>query len=429
MAQLIRPWQGDPHEFFEVFMTADQYGNLVGPANPTGMAVDAFGRARSSMPVTLYDSFHRYQENTNISTEISATGASKIYDADSSTVICTVNSAQGSYVYRETNRVFAYQPGKSLQILETFVMNEPKVGLRQRFGYFNEENGIFLQTDGEEISFVIRSKSSGTVQENIVAQSDWNMDKLDGTGYAGITLDISKAQILFMDLEWLGVGSVRMGFVVDGQFIHAHTFHHANFVETTYMGTACLPIRCEIENTATTASSSTLRVICATVISEGGYELRGKPRSASVPITAPRDIPTAGTYVPIIAIRLKSDRLDSIVLPKSISLLGTSNSGSYQYKVISGCTISGGTWVPVNEGSAVEYNIGGTSLSGGTELSTGYTTVSNQSAPVLTLDSGFFKYQLERNIFTSTPLIFCLAATGGQNGNDAVGSIEWDEIT
>jgi len=64
-------WRIDSHEWkqphnvtlFEAFMLADPYGNLVGPANPSGVAVDAFGRARMSVPMTLFDSSHRYKDN------------------------------------------------------------------------------------------------------------------------------------------------------------------------------------------------------------------------------------------------------------------------------------------------------------------------------------------------------------------------------
>ena len=53
----------DGKTIFEVVMLADQYGNLVGPSNPTGVAVDAFGRSRMSTPLTLFDSSHRYKDN------------------------------------------------------------------------------------------------------------------------------------------------------------------------------------------------------------------------------------------------------------------------------------------------------------------------------------------------------------------------------
>lgn len=428
MAQWIKPLLTmDGEQRFEVMMLADQYGNMISGANPTGMAVDAFGRARVSQPVTLFDSTNRYQDDSRIITTNSVSGATVTHDANASLTNCTLDTTSGAYIYRETARVFSYQPGKSLQILQTFVMATPKENLRQRYGYFSTENGVFLQVDGTEISFIIRSKSSGSVVEEKVTQSNWNLDTLDGTGISGKTLDITKAQILFIDIEWLGVGSVRMGFVIDGKFIHCHSFHHANLIAQTYMTTASLPARCEIQNTGTTSSSSTLKAICTTVISEGGYELRGRPKSASTPITSPYTLTTAGTFYPVVSIRLKSTRLDGIAIPKDIRLLGTSNVGNYQYQIFVGATITGGTWVSVDN-SSVEYNISGTALSGGIGIESGYTTVSNQSAPVISLDNNQFKYQLERNSFTSTPTTFTLGVTGGQNGNTCVGGIEWEDI-
>jgi hypothetical protein len=428
MAQWIKPLQKmDGEQRFEVMMLADRYGNLVGGANPSGMSVDAFGRARISNPFTLFDSSHRYQDNGKINTATSVTGATVTHNNDSSTIDCVLDQTSGSFIYRESSRVFAYQPGKSLQILESFVLSTPKTNLRQRYGYFTSENGVFLQTQDMEISFVVRSKTSGSVVENKVTQQNWNVDRLDGTGISGVTLDVSKAQILFIDIEWLGVGSVRIGFVIDGVFVHCHTFHHANIVSNTYMSTASLPVRAEIENTGATSSSSTMKIICATVISEGGYDLLGRPRAIGTPITSPYTLTTAGTYYPVVAIRLKSTRLDGIVLPKNIHLLGTSNTGSYQYKIITGASITGGTWNPMTD-SSVEYNITGTSLSGGVELTSGYTTVSNQSSPVVQLDTGIFKYQLERNSFTNTAFTFVLAISPKQNGNTCVGQLEWQEI-
>lgn len=429
----------DKHEYlndgktiFEAVMLADQYGNLVGAANPSGMAVDAFGRARVSNPVTLFDSFHRYQDNGKINTANSATGASTTHDANSSIVKLNIDTASGSFVKRESSRVFAYQPGKSLQILQTYILNPAKTGLRQRYGYFGENNGVFIQLENNELSFVIRSSSTGSVVENKVTQANWNMDKLDGTGPSRLTLDITKAQIQFIDIEWLGLGTVRVGFVINGQFIHCHSFHHANFVTNTYMTTGCLPVRAEIENIGTTASPSTLQIVCTSVISEGGYELRGRPRTIGNGILTAdlRTLTTAGTFYPLQSIRLKSDRLDAIVIPKNVSILGTSNTTRYKWKIVSGATITGATWTSVGSDSHVEYNANtSATMSGGTDLLSGFFTVSNQSAPDIALDSGFFKYQLERNSFAGIATTFTLAITGASNADTAIGSIDWEEVT
>lgn len=407
-------------------MVADQFGNPVPGNNPSGTAVDAFGRMRISNPVTLFDSFNRYQINSGFVSSTSA-GASVSYNEFDSTVSLNVNGTSGSFCRRETTKVFAYQPGKSLQILTTFCFDVAKSGLLQRVGYFNNQNGVFLEQSGNDISFVVRSNVTGTPSDsNRVLQSNWNIDKLDGTGASGKTLDLSKAQIFWSDIEWLGVGSVRCGFVIDGQLIHCHTFHHANVVNGTYMTTACLPVRYEIENTGSTGSSSVLKQICCSVISEGGYELRGRPKSAAN--TSLHDLTDAGVFYNLISIRLKSNRLDAIVVPKNINILGKGNNTRIHWKVMSGTTITGGTWNSAGDDSAIEYNSDGT-LSGGSTLVEGFVGVENQSSQSASLDSDMFKFQLERNGLTNTPVIITIAAAGASNGDDALAAIVWEEIT
>ena len=154
-----------------------------------------------------------------------------------------------------------------------------QANLRVRHGYFDDGNGFYIQRLGSQVSLVKRSSSSGSTVNTVVDQANWNVDPMDGTGPSGLTLDFSKAQILWHDLEWLGVGTVRVGFVVNGQFYPVHYWNHANIVTTTYMTTACLPVRAEITATDTLGSAATHTVICTSVISEGGYQLTGRTLS------------------------------------------------------------------------------------------------------------------------------------------------------
>lgn len=429
---------------FETVMIADRYGNVLGGANPSGMAVDAFGRQRVSSPLTLFDSYNRYDVSEKFHTANSASDSSYVFNANSAAMFLNVGTANNSYVYRESKRVFAYQPGKSLQILTTFVMNPSKEGLRQRIGYFTTENGIFLEQDGANVYIVKRSNSSGTVTETRVAQADWSIDSLDGSNIghltdgtptlnnnpSGYTLDLSKGQIFFIDVEWLGLGTVRCGFVINGQLIHCHSFHHANFVDAPYMTTACLPVRSEIYNTANTANASTLKSICSSVISEGGYEIRGKPRSVGRLANDIFTMATAGVWYPIVSIRLKSDQLDAIVIPRNASVLAEGNNGRAKYAIIVGGTLGGNTlFLPVSDESSVEYNLLASNISGGKILTQGIVGITNQSSAVVQLDGDMFRYQLTRNSFTSTPEILTLAMQPGTNGDTGTGSIDWEEIT
>jgi hypothetical protein len=400
--------------------------------NNLPMLADAFGRLRVSEPFTLFDSSHRFDDNNLWSTATAVSGTAT-FDANEGLINLGVTAASGSEVIRETTKVFSYQPGKSLLVLNTFVMNDAKTGLRQRVGYYGAANGYYLEQNDSAVSLVERSSVSGSLVNNPVAQANWNVDPMDGSGPSGITLDLTKAQILFMDLEWLGVGTVRIGFVIDGNFYVCHKFHHANLITSTYITTASLPLRYEITNTAATASSSRLKQICSTVLSEGGYQLVGLQQAVGTPVTTPRNLPVVGTFYPIVSIRLKTspNRLDAIVISTAISVMATT-SGNYNWQVIASGTTSGGGWLPASGGSAVDYNITGTSFTGGRILASGFFSVSNQgSTQVDILKEALFKTQLERNALTSTPfeLTILVASDVGGGGGNVLASMDWEEIS
>ena len=391
---------------------------------------DAFGRLRVSNPYTLFESFHRYVDNGEWF-ESTAAGGSSAFNADAGLLDTTVTTASGSQVLRETKKVFNYQPGKSLLAILSFNFEEAKNNLRQRIGYFGAENGFYLELNStNEPSFVKRSSVTGSLVNTEVSKADWNIDTLDGNGPSGITLDLSKVQIVWFDFEWLGSGTVRCGFVIDGVFIHCHSFQHANVSSGTYMTTASLPLRVEITNTDTTASSSTLKQICMTVLSEGGFEIRGNAAEAKLPIGSPRDLTVASTVYPLISLRLKSTRLDGIAILDSLNVLGITNNANYCWEIVQGGTTSGGTWVTNSSSSLVEYNITATSYSQGTGevLTAGYAAGSNQGSTASELHrDNLFEFQLERNSFTSTPVELIIGACSDVAGADALASLGWQE--
>lgn len=404
------------------------------PVSIGGTNLDAFGRLRVSNPLTLFDSSHRYADNNLWATNIVGTAAAT-FNANEGLVDLTVGTAENDEIIRETIKVFSYQPGKSLLVMNTFVLGPAKAYLRQRVGYFGPANGIYFEREGTDVYMVERSSVTGVVTNTRVAQADWNQDTLDGSGTSsnpsGLTLDSSKAQIFYMDIEWLGLGTVRTGFIINGVFVPVHNFDHANLVTTTYITTASLPLRYEMKN-LDDITASTLKQVCSTVISEGGYELRGAPNAIGIPVTAPINLAVAGTFYPIISIRLKSTRLDGIVILMALSILGITNNANYNWQVVNGGTTTGGAWVSAGTNSAVEYNITGASFATGTGriLASGFFQGSNQgSSSVDILKEALFASQLERNSFTSTAYELTLICAAGGAGDDVLASLDWEEIS
>jgi len=395
-----------------------------------GTGSDAFGRLRVASAFTLFDSSHRYKDNGLWATS-SGVGGTTTFDANAGLVNLAVTTSSGSEIIRETHKVFSYQPGKSLLVMSTFVMASGKAGLRQRVGYYGASNGIYIEkADTSSPVFVERSSVTGSVVETSVSQANWSEDKLDGTGPYGLTLDLTKAQIMWTDIEWLGEGTVRVGFIINGRFIHCHSFHHANLISTTYIATASLPLRYEIKNTTATASSSTLKQVCSTVISEGGYELRGLQQSIGTTITAPHSLTTAGTFYPVISIRLKAANLDAVAVLSALSVMAAGGTANYCWRVVETATTTGGTWVSAGTNSSIEYNLTGTSSAGGRVAAQGYFSASNQAlAPTDILREALFKFQLERDGLTSTPYELSLLVSASSNTSTVHAALDWEEIS
>jgi hypothetical protein len=393
-----------------------------GNVNLYGTALDAFGRIRVSQPFTLFDSSHHYADNGLFDTATSGT-ASTTHNANTSTVSLTIGTTSGDEVIRETKRVFVYQPGKSLLILNTFVMNPAKTGLRQRIGFFGATNGIFLEQDGTTVNLVERSYVTGSIAETKVAQANWNGDKLNGTGESGLTLDLTKAQIFWIDIEWLGAGSSRCGFIINGKYYLAHTFHHANIISNVYLSTATLPIRYEITNTATTASSSTLSQICSTVLSEGGFERKVAPQ-----VIRMTGVTSVGTsFEPLITMRLASDRLDAAVLLNKYSVT-TINNALYEIALIKNATLTGASY-NTTDFSNIDYDVTATALTGGTIMRSDYVNNTNQASSQLDVNGSYnFGLQLGRTI-AGVSDTFTIAARVTSGSSDVVATMEFYDIT
>ena len=399
----------------------DEINGNMEPFSATSL--DAFGRLRVANPYTLFDSQNRYQKDPQFSEALTGS-ATATYVANESSVDMAVTTASGDKAVRQTYRVFPYQPGKSLQVLATFVMNTPKANLRQRVGYFNTDNGVFFQVNDTTKSFVLRTNTSGTPSDaRTVNQADWNGDKLDGTGASGLTLDVSKAQILYMDFEWLGVGSVRCGFIIDGTFIVCHTFNNANDIDKVYMTTAILPVRYEIENTAATASASTLTQICSTVISEGGYQQVSALTWARM--TAVMAATT--TFQPMVSIRLKSTALGAVVLPAIYNAIPVGSTLDYEVVLIKNPTLTGDSFSSLS--TNVEYDVAATALTGGTIVQQSYTSGSNQGSA---LASGGTDYNFDLQLgvsLASVSDIYTLAARTISGTDDIIGALSFYDLT
>jgi hypothetical protein len=399
------------------------------PVSIGGTNVDAFGRLRISAPYTLFDSQQRYESDAQFDTATTGTGTAT-YMNNEAAVNMTVTAGGVGSVIKQTYRVFPYQPGKGLLVLATFAMDSSTdAGLTQRVGYYNTQNGVFFQKVDGVYSFVLRSSSTptpGTPSDaRTVNQANWNGDKLDGTGVSGYTLDPSKTQILWMDFEWLGVGSVRCGFIINGEYIVCHTFTNANELSTVYMSTAILPVRYEIVSSVATAG--TLKQICATVVSEGGYEQYSFGNVARR-TTALGTI--GSTFLPLVSIRLKSTRLGAVVLPQRVQVLPTT-SQNYEVALVKNPTLTGASWVNTTS-TNVEMDVSATAVTGGTIVQTDYVTSSGSGGTNPLADPAGYNWDLQLGSSlagVSDIYTIQIRTVSGATTGDAVGSLTFWDLT
>lgn len=389
-------------------------------------SIDAFGRMRVSNPFTMFDGALRYRDNPLKWDQQDSGSASSTFLANESSVLMSV-SGNGDSSIRQSKQVFSYQPGKSLLTMATFVMNTPTNGLKQRVGYFGAQNGVYFEADGTTLNLVIRKYTSGSVDDTTekIPQSAWNVDRLNGEGgqnnISGLTLDVTKTQIWWTDVEWLGVGSVRCGFVINGQFIVCHIFHHANILDKVYMTTATLPVRYELSSTG---PAGTMKAICSTVISEGGYTNRSITRAIGTALTGKNLSDT--DYRPLVSIRIKAANIDSIIVPTNFDVYGIQQA-AFVYRVIINPTLTNVSWTSAGNDSSVEYDISATGLSGGTVINQGIFVGSNKGgAASVSSNEVDFANSLGRTI-AGTSDIWCLAAIATTNNDDAVGVVNWQE--
>ena len=409
MGQIVRDG-----EQFETAIQADHRGQLL-QQGPDSGALDAFGRQRFSQPFTLFDSMLRYSKRTDLWDEAVVGGGTTNYLTNESSLELKTTVASGDTVLRRSRRHLPYQPGKSLLVMASFVGNAPIAGLVQEVGYFDDDNGIILRTNGTSVQFVVRSSATGTIQENVVSQAEWNIDSF-------AALDFTKANIFVTDLEWLGVGRVRCGFVVDGEIRYCHEFNHSNNIDKVYMTSAILPASYRLHNSSTIASPAVLKQICTSVVSEGGYQPTGP-----IYITGRG----AGSFTAIssetmvAAIRMASGRTDNIIIPAQIdaSLGGKPSANTVaQWRLRLNPTVSG-TWLSADNGRGNVQVMSTGTFSGGTIIGAGL--IASRSSVELNPESGLALSLGQSIAGTSDIIILTLQCSSSE---DATGLIGWREV-
>ena len=113
-----------------------------------------------------------------------------------------------------------------------------------------------------------------TLTEDIkIPQTEWNIDKCDGTGAEGFNLDIDHIQMAYMDYSWYGAGKIRFGFKDrKGKVRYVHEFLHNNRLDEAYMRSGNMAAAYEVINGANPTYAPTLFHWGTSVIMDGTFD-------------------------------------------------------------------------------------------------------------------------------------------------------------
>lgn len=405
-----------------------------------GPGCDAFGRWRVSQPETIFDSkltsadknplFWDEQLESGAGITASTPTANKPYIDYTST-----DTTAGVFT-RQTFRRFNYQPGKGQLILMSGVLEltgTTPTGCERRIGAFDDDNGAFFESDAGTVGITTRSKDSGSVVDTTVTQANWNLDTMDGgadsENPSGLTADWTKAQIFVIDFQWLSAGRIRFGVEIGGVITYVHEVNTANVSTVPWCSTPNLPLRYQM---ITTSSSPvcTMRVICSSVVSEGGTDSVGIIHRES---TAGAAVVTAveGTFYAVVGIRLKSTHLGATVKLLNAALQVQTASEFIEWVVFFNPTVAGAFTYSAHANSGVEHAIGVTAntVTGGTDMGGGYIeTGGGQSAQGS--GGGILGNALilgSKIDGTVDEIVLCAKPIGGVSAANIEGSLTWRE--
>jgi hypothetical protein len=314
------------------------------------MALDAFGRLRVSENFTTFNYYPSpLSNNTTLDIDVFVSrqnGGAQTYDAQNF-INMPISGSGDTYSLRTTKQPMIYQPGKSRLIYMTGVLMatiNPNT-TTSRMGIFSVDSatppvvtaGTYLKCNGVNLFWEDVTQTGTTT----VVQSSWNIDTFDGTGPSGKTLTIANAAetfLLVIDQEWLGVGRIRCGFIIDGVIYYGHQFLHNGFT-VQYTKTPRLNLSYYISGT----TANSMRQMCCTNIIESGYFTTGRINNISVPLA--NFVTTNSTQdMVILGIRINSAYPDATFFLNNLSFFYTGGASKYaQYKIQLFSTTSSGS--------------------------------------------------------------------------------------
>jgi len=404
---------------FEVFQIADHWGEQT-DWRPNFSSAN---RLKVSPYQTVFFNTFQYGLESDVWDQRITGIASATHNPESSNITMSVGVTTGSQVIRQTRNVMRYIPGRAATLSFAIRLDTPQVGIRRRFGLFNDTDGFFFEDDGGTYSCVVRNTTAGITSDTKIVRDDWNGDKLDGNGWSQYTADSTKIQMVSFDYEWYGAGQVGFNWIIGGEKINIHKHNTANVAERPWSSTPFLPVRCELENVTGVAGTHYMYQGSNSLIQEGEPEKLGILISQSTAV-AGKTMAVANTYYPIVSLRLKSSALGAILLLRSLQAATNDNTNVF-WRLVENPTLTGASWVDHGDpNSFAQYDLSASSMTGGTTLISGFTIAGGST---LTEVDRYADLQMGRSGIGTISDIYTLACASPNTNKAALAVLNWIE--
>lgn len=274
-------------------------------------------------------------------------------------------STSNSQSTLESLRFLRYAPGQGGNIMFAGSFSQGVPGNTQIIGAGTQTNGLFYGYNNTD--FGILHRRNGT--DTWITQSNWNIDKMDGTGPSKQTINPTKGNVYRISFQWLGYGAIV--FLIEesstGKFLPVHRIQYANKNDVPTLFDPSFPMWLNSKNTTNTSN-----VVCRT--SSFCAMLEGQPSyfGLTFGVDNTKTISTT-TITNVLSVRCKQTykNIDHHiqVFMKQISLGFDGNKNAVVYLIINP-TIGGvQSWQNVNiDDSCMEYDTTGTTVTGGQQI-------------------------------------------------------------
>lgn len=395
----------------------------VGP----GGAFDPFGWQRTSSRVVAFEYAGAYDQGLLLwEHSLAGTGAITFESATGGNILSTGGTASGAKAIRQTHEYHLYLPGRGRLSVSGFIFGAAVTNVRRRHGLMDDNNGLFLEQTSTGIRFVTRSNVSGSVVDTLIENSAWNIDKFDGTGPSGVTLDVAKANALVIDNVGYNAAKVRFGFLIDGRPRYAHEINNLNVLTSFALGGMSLPLRYEIENIGVAAGTNTMKASSCVVYNEDGGSVEvGYQFTASMGTT----LLGVTTRRPVLSIQPKTtfnslSNRGHVHLQKFAAIVKTND---VYFELVRNGALTGAVFSSVGANSITNFDTTATAITGGDVIDSGH-IVSGTGSTSEGAAVGFLgRLALTNDFAGTTPDILTLVMTSMSGTANVSASMTWEE--